>query len=55
MKVQPKIATTAILLDPIAVWSWPGIIARVLAKWARGPRAQRRPRWYESDGAHRGF
>jgi hypothetical protein len=35
--------------------SWPGIIARVLANWVRGPRALRRPRWYDSDGAHRGL
>ena len=33
----------------------PGIIARVLAKWMRRPGAPRRPRWYDSDGAHRGF
>jgi hypothetical protein len=35
--------------------SWAGIIAGLLAKWVRGPRALRRPRWYDGDGAHRGF
>lgn len=35
--------------------SWPGVIARVLARWVRGPRPLSRPRWYDSDGAHRGF
>jgi hypothetical protein len=35
--------------------SWLSIIARVLAKWVGRPRALRPPRWYESDGAHRGI
>jgi hypothetical protein len=35
--------------------SWVDIIARVLMKWVRGPRAWRRSRWYDSDGAHRGL
>ena len=35
--------------------SWLNIIARALAKWIRGVRALRRSRWYDSDGAHRGF
>jgi hypothetical protein len=30
--------------------SWLDIIARVLVKWVRGPRAPRRSRWYDSDG-----
>jgi hypothetical protein len=39
---------------PTSLQSWPGIFARVLAR-VRGPRAPRRPRWYDSDAAHRGF
>jgi hypothetical protein len=40
--------------------SWFGIFTRALAKWAnlvRGPRGRRprAPRWYDSDGVHRGF
>jgi hypothetical protein len=35
--------------------SWLDIIARALVKWVRGVRAPRRSRWYDSDGAHRGF
>jgi hypothetical protein len=35
--------------------SWLSIIARVLANWVRRPRAFRRARWHDCDGAHRGF
>ena len=35
--------------------SWLDIIARVLMKWVRATQAAQRSRWYDSDGAHRGF
>jgi hypothetical protein len=35
--------------------SWLDIIARVMVKWTRGARAPQRSRWYDSDGANRGF
>jgi hypothetical protein len=58
----PNRSATVMYLDatlgealPIPRRSWLGIIARLLAKWVRGPGALRRPRWHDSDGAHRGF
>jgi hypothetical protein len=35
--------------------SWLRVMVRVLVKWVGSSRAQRRPRWYDSDGAHRGL
>jgi len=40
---------------PAARPFWLGIIARMLMDWVGGPRAPEQPRWYDSDGAHRGL